>query len=62
MRAKGGSDGCQRESAAATPIIAERQLRVAPTARTIVSASTASTAQAMKTDKTSPTSVPLMIR
>ena len=38
---------------------AERQLRVVPTASTIVSASTASTAQARKTETASPASAPL---
>ena len=37
--------------AAATPLIAEDQLRVVPTASTIVSASTASTAQARNTER-----------
>ena len=43
-----------------TPVSAERQLRVTPTASTIVSASTASTAQARKTESASPAWVPLM--
>jgi hypothetical protein len=47
--------------AAPTPLIADGQLRVAPMARTIVNASTASTVQARNTDRTSPSSAPLML-
>jgi len=47
--------------AAPTPLSADDQLRVAPTARTMVNASTASTAQARNTDSTSPISAPLML-
>ena len=45
--------------AAPTPASAEDQLRVAPTASTIVSASTASTVHARNTDTASPSSGPL---
>ena len=48
-------------TAAPTPLIAEDQLRVLPTASTIVSASTASTVQARNTDSASPSSAPLML-
>ena len=47
-------------AAAATPPSAEDQLRVVPTASTMVSASTASTAQARNTDTASPISAALM--
>ena len=47
--------------AAPAPLIAEDQLRVLPTASTIVSASTASTVQARNTDRASPSSAPLML-
>ena len=47
-------------TAAPTPMNAERQLRVTPTASTIVSASTASTAQARNTETARPTSVPVI--
>ena len=46
--------------AAPTPLSAEDQLRVLPTASTIVSASTASTVQARNTARASPTSAPLI--
>ena len=45
--------------AAPAPASAERQLRVVPTASTIVRASTASTAQARKTETASPSAWPL---
>ena len=48
-------------AAAPAPPIAEDQLRVLPTASTIVSASTASTAQARNTETASPISAPLML-
>lgn len=48
--------------AAATPDSAEDQLRVLPTAKTIVNASTASTAQARKTEIARLASAPLMSR
>ncbi len=44
--------------AAATPVSDQRQLRVMPTASTIVSASTASTAQARNTETARPSSGP----
>ncbi len=48
--------------AAPTPNSAERQLRVTPTASTIVNASTASTAQARNTDTARATSCPDTLR
>src|SRR5271167_2095333 len=47
--------------ATATPESAEDQLRVVPTASTIVSASTASTAHAKKTEIARPSSGPLIV-
>jgi len=54
------SSAARTAAAAPTPASAADQLRVCPTASTIVSASTASTAHARNTDSASPISAPLM--